>query len=66
VVVVDVSSPSLSITHDGGSNFVVRAWTDRRDLLVNEIGPYDGTVRSPTGTVVFEVNADGAWTLTSG
>lgn len=66
VVVVEVSSPTLHITHDGEHNFVVRAWTTSRDLLVNEIGSYDGTVRSPTGTVVFEINADGNWSLIPG
>jgi hypothetical protein len=66
VVVVDVSSPTLHITHDGESNFVVLAWTSTRDLLVNEIGAYEGTVRSPTGTVVFEINADGNWSLLPG
>lgn len=66
VVVMDVSSPSLEVTHDGESNFVVMAWTDGRDLLVNEIGAYDGTVRSPTGFVIYAINADGNWALTAG
>ncbi len=66
VVVMDVSSPTMDITHTGESNFAVRAWTDSRDLLVNEIGPYQGTVRSPTGIVVFEITADGDWTLAEG
>lgn len=66
VVVVEVSSPTMDITHNGESNFVVQAYTDSRDLLVNEIGTYDGTVRSPTGTVIFEINADRDWTLAEG
>lgn len=64
VVVVSISSPAVQITHNGESNFIVRAYTSEgTDGLVNEIGAYDGTVRAPTGTVVFEVNADGDWSL---
>lgn len=66
VVVVEVSSPTMEVTHNGDSNFVLQAFTDSRDLLINEIGTYDGTVRSPTGTVIFEINADGDWTLAEG
>jgi hypothetical protein len=66
VVAMEVSSPTMDITHHGESNFVVLAFTDSRDLLVNEIGAYDGTVRSPTGTVVFQITADGDWTLAEG
>lgn len=66
VVAMEVSSPTMDITHNGESNFAVLAWTDSRDLLVNEIGPYQGTVRIPTGMVVFEINADGDWTLAEG
>jgi hypothetical protein len=66
VVVMDITSPSLDITHDGEANFIVLAWTaEERELLVNEIGPYDGTVLTPTGPVVFDVQADGNWTLTT-
>jgi hypothetical protein len=66
VVAMEVSSPTMEITHNGESNFVVLAFTNSRDLLVNEIGAYDGTVRSPTGTVVFQITADGDWTLAEG
>jgi hypothetical protein len=64
VVVVEISSPSLDVTHNGESNFIVRAYTtDSTDGLTNEIGEYSGTVRSPTGTVIFDIRADGDWTL---
>lgn len=54
----------LAITHSGESNFVVLAWSsDDRDLLVNEIGPYEGTVRIDPSALVIEITADGAWTL---
>jgi hypothetical protein len=53
----------LAVTHDGESNFVVYAYGAGRDLLVNEIGAYTGTLRLPDGTVVLSVNADGRWTF---
>ncbi len=34
------------------------------DLHVNEIGKYRGETLIPDGTVLLEVNADGAWTVT--
>ena len=33
---------SVKITNSGQSNFVVWAYEDTRDLLVNEIGNYSG------------------------
>lgn len=64
-------SPGVSgvyrFTHNGKSNFIIRAYTtDGRDLIVNEIGKYDGKaiVRIPTGSnIFFEVIADGNWTI---
>ena len=54
-------------THDGKSNFAVWVYTaDGRDLLVNEIGKYDGKkiVRMPSGSkCFFEITADGDWTI---
>jgi hypothetical protein len=50
----------LSAANTGTSNFVIRAWSATgRDLLVNEIGSYQGTVRIDPNTVVIEVIADG-------
>ncbi len=54
----------LTATHDGDSNFAIWAWsTNGRDLLVNEIGPYEGTVRIDPAAMVIEISADGNWTL---
>lgn len=36
---------------------------NRRDLLVNEIGSYDGTVRLGSDALVLEIAADGDWTV---
>ena len=34
------------------------------DLLVNEIGAYDGIVLVESGLVTWDVSADGDWTVT--
>ena len=49
-------------THDGERNFIVRNFLGRG--LINEIGPYDGTVRLPSeGIFGLEISADGNWTI---
>ncbi len=62
-----LSSGAWKFTHDGSSNFVVRIYTsDGRDLLVNDIGRYDGKkmVEIPIGGYAFfEITADGNWTI---
>lgn len=55
-------------THDGESNFIVRAHQaegDFYDLLFNEIGEYSGEAQSPVSgdSVALEIDADGSWTL---
>jgi len=58
---------TATITHKGSSNFVVKAYTsDDSDLLVNEIGNYNGQVILPDGTLVFEIIADGTWSIKLG
>lgn len=63
-----------TITHDGASNFVIYLHDDEgnRDLLVNEIGEYSGTILVPVGDDLFdnspgpatlEIKADGSWTI---
>lgn len=64
VLLVTTDSSRLAAAHSGSSNFVITGWGDRRDLLVNEIGSYDGTVRLGNA-LALEVVADGEWTLTS-
>jgi hypothetical protein len=64
----------VTFTHDGESNFIVTSKTkndDYIDGLVNVIGPYSGTVIQELGTSffnkeklgLFEVQADGDWTI---
>lgn len=59
------------MSHSGGANFVVWAVDGsgaQTDLLVNTIGAYSGTVlfdeQAGSHTDAFEVEADGAWTIT--
>lgn len=64
VLLVSTDSNRLTATHNGQSNFAILGWGDRRDLLVNEIGPYEGTVRLGN-PLALEIRADGQWTLVS-
>jgi hypothetical protein len=55
-----------AVSHDGESNFAVIYVSDSFfgwELLVNEIGPYDGTVAVTSGPGVVIVMADGEWSL---
>lgn len=54
------------VSHDGESNFsIVQAGDGLMgwNLLVNEIGAYEGAVPATAGPAVVTVNADGAWTI---
>lgn len=67
VVLYASTESRLTLTHTGDSNFAVIAWSSTdRDLLVNEIGAYEGTVRIDPAAFVIEIQADGAWTLVTG
>ena len=60
-------SNTWKITYDGEHNFIVKAYSsDGRDLLVNEIGEYDGTVYFAVpedSYAFFEINAEGKWRI---
>ena len=62
------SSGKWHITHNGNSNFVVFLYTTSgRDLLVNEIGAYDGNklFSIPAGSnALLVIEADGDWAIT--
>ncbi len=50
---------------NGDGYFGVWGWGDRgRDLLVNKVGPYTGQTVIEPGTGLFEVSADGPWSIT--
>lgn len=56
------------LTHDGDRNFIVTYVSDSGfgwDLVVNEIGSYDGTSAITSGPAVVTINADGAWSIAS-
>ncbi len=56
---------TITITHDGVSNFVVTSYdSSGQNLLVNEIGQYGGQTTLPAGSFLLSVTADGAWTIT--
>ncbi|MFC2153814.1 hypothetical protein ACFLQ7_04210 [Actinomycetota bacterium] len=58
------SAGIATLTHNGSSNFIVWAWAgSSRDLLVNEIGPYFGSVPVGAGYSVFDISSDGPWTV---
>jgi hypothetical protein len=63
-VVTFLGDPSVGqLTHGGTSNFAVWHYTtDGSDLLVNEIGGYDGSVPI-RGAGVLEITADGPWRI---
>ena len=68
VVAIDPPIAGLqtaSFTHSGFENFIVEALgPDNTDVLINEIGKYNGQVQIPDGTILLSVNADGSWTAT--
>lgn len=55
---------TATIKHAGKENFVVLSYSpDGSELLVNEIGRFSGQVLIPDGTLLFEVQADGTWSI---
>jgi hypothetical protein len=42
-------------------NFVIWGYADTRNLLVNEIAPYDGTTILQSGTLALVIEAEGPW-----
>lgn len=66
VFIYDGASGVMAVTHDGQSNFVIREEADQvfsSGLLINEIGPYEGSVPVQAGPSIFVVEADGTWTV---
>jgi hypothetical protein len=55
---------TVRITHSGKENFAVWAISDYPNLLVNEIGRFNGETLLPDGTVMLDIQADGRWTVT--
>ncbi|MDQ3369367.1 MAG: DUF4214 domain-containing protein, partial [Myxococcota bacterium] len=58
------SASAARLTHNGQSNFAIWSYgTNDADLVVNEIGPYDGVRNFPPGPRIIEVSADGDWSV---
>ena len=67
ILIVDGVADGLTpvtLTHDGESNFAIWAWGESYpDLIVNDIGAYEGTTLLPDDSLVLQVDADGTWTI---
>lgn len=66
VLLLYSDSGRADITNDGSGNFIARAAnfdTGSIDLLVNEIGSYEGTVLVPSQGIV-QIRSTGDWTIT--
>jgi hypothetical protein len=68
VFLVSGSTATMTVSHDGSSNFAVWLNCDGgRDLFQNEIGPVSGSrvLQIPRGSSLcfWDVTADGAWSL---
>ena len=54
------------ITHSGSQNIIVWSYgtgNEQRELLINEIGSYEGTVKWDQQASSLEIKATGAWTI---
>ena len=54
---------TASLDHKGTSNFSIWSFGKRTDLVVNEIGDYQGQAEWPAGRALIEISADGAWVV---
>lgn len=65
VIAIAGGTPDLMIvdasTAEG--NFVIWSYGNQKDLLVNEIAPYDGTVILSKDTFMLVINAEGDWSI---
>ena len=64
VIALHGSPDIATFNYLGDGNFAVIGYSSEDwDLLVNEIGPYNGQAIVPNGTVLLEVTADDPWTM---
>jgi hypothetical protein len=63
VVVYRGKAGAATIHSTGSDNFVVWEYGDQSNLLVNEIGAYNGTVVMGAGPALVEVESDGPWNI---
>jgi len=64
------SGGPANLAFDADTNFAISTWTrelDWHDLIVNEIGPYNGVVMVGSGHSVWDITANGGnWTIDCG
>jgi hypothetical protein len=64
---LEAGPTTFHMIHDGPSNFAIELWDSHGnyvDLLVNEIGPFDGSkvIQAPAaGVYILDIDADGNW-----
>jgi hypothetical protein len=63
VVVYRGNAGAATIHNSGSDNFVVWEYGNQSNLLVNEIGAYNGTVVMGAGPAIVEVESDGPWNI---
>jgi hypothetical protein len=68
ILIDPYASPSaerVTLTHDGDGNFAIGVYSrsELLDLLVNEIGAFNGTVLAIPGGFLWDIAADGNWTI---
>lgn len=56
---------AADLTFDADANFAIWAWgAEGRDLIVNDIGPYEGTVRVQSGLFLWDITGnEGSWSI---
>lgn len=63
--VANIDATKVTIVGNAdGRFFAVKAYSSSVDLLVNTTDPYEGTVRFDNDTIIIEVEARGAWSVT--
>ncbi len=65
VMLYELPAKDWRFTHSGTGNFAVKSDGDIPDLLVNEIGKYQGVVPISDGPSVIVITANGSWTAKS-
>ena len=66
VIILAEGTPDLATIEGnaGGHHFAVTGWSNRRELLVNTVDPYEGTVILSSDTFALEIVAQGDWSVT--
>lgn len=52
-----------TFNYSGDHNFIVKSYGKKSDLLINEIGKYNGKVIIPRGIIILEIKSEGNWTI---